>query len=381
MPEEESDKPLAFVLMPFDAEFDDVYSDLIAAPLLEAGFEVRRADSLLNQRNILADVVTGIADADLIVADVTGLNPNVMYELGLAHALGKRTVMITQTLELLPFDLQPYRANEYSLNFKEAGKIATTLREVGVAVVNADADFGNPVQDFAPEALAGGAQVQTGPRSRVTKAAAPTSGDDEDEGDRGGYANGDIGFLEGIAMVETSSERTRVASEAIGAETISIGEKFDAATARLNQIQKNLGPEKALQPSLAAMRDVAKDLEQYADTVIPMNEDLRLALAELVVGANVVARLRSINDAGDLERVQGELDALDNLTSTLVESYFSTSNFSTTIASLPQMESHLTRAARRAASVVAETATVLESAQAEIDRVRGLLQARVDGRG
>ena len=376
-----SNKPLAFVLMPFDADFDDVYSDLIAMPLAKAGFEVRRADSLLNQRNILADVVTGIADADLIVADVTGLNPNVMYELGLAHGLGKRTVMITQTLELLPFDLQPYRANEYSLNFKEAGRIAETLSEIALAVVSNNADFGNPVQDFAPSAMAGGAQVQTGPRSRT--AVKPTTADETDDNDedREVDRSKDLGFLEGLEMLEDGSRRTQLASEAIGAETVAIGEKFDAATARLDRIQKNLGPERSLQPSLAAMRDVAKDLEGFSETVEPMKSELEGALAHLVTGANVVARLRTIDDTADVGRAEEELGMLETLSTTLVESYFSTSGFSQTIASLPQMESHLTKAARRAAKVVAEVAAVLESAQSEIDRVKSLLQARLENQG
>ena len=118
-------QPLAFILMPFDADFEEVYTELIQKPLADAGFTVRRADSLLNQRNILQDVVRGIAQAELIVADVSGLNPNVMYEVGLAHAMGKRTVMITQDIDELPFDFRTYRANEYSVRFTEASKSPT----------------------------------------------------------------------------------------------------------------------------------------------------------------------------------------------------------------------------------------------------------------
>src|SRR5687768_5943245 len=99
--------------MPFDAEFEDVYEHLINASLAEVGFDFKRADSLLIQRNIHQDVNRGIADAELIIADVTGLNGNVLYELGLAHAMGKRSILLTQSIEELPFDLRPYRANEY----------------------------------------------------------------------------------------------------------------------------------------------------------------------------------------------------------------------------------------------------------------------------
>ena len=50
-------KPRAFVLMPFAEEFDNIYDYLIHAPLSEAGYDVMRADDILNQRNILKDII------------------------------------------------------------------------------------------------------------------------------------------------------------------------------------------------------------------------------------------------------------------------------------------------------------------------------------
>jgi|ERR1051325_34947 hypothetical protein len=73
-------KPRAFVLMPFAEDFKDIFDDLISVALPD--YEVVRADSRLDERNILAKIVSGIADADLIIADLTRLNANVMYELG-----------------------------------------------------------------------------------------------------------------------------------------------------------------------------------------------------------------------------------------------------------------------------------------------------------
>ena len=80
----------AFVIMPFDAELNEVYSAFLAPILSEIGYDVRRADDIASQGNILRDIVESIAGADLIVADLTGLNPNVFYELGVAHALRKK---------------------------------------------------------------------------------------------------------------------------------------------------------------------------------------------------------------------------------------------------------------------------------------------------
>lgn len=368
--------PRAFVLMPFEADFDGVYTDLIVAPLQSAGFKVSRADSLLNQRNILADVVAGIARADLIVADVTGLNPNVMYELGLAHALGKRTVMITQEISSLPFDLRPYRANEYSVNFTRAQALADLMKDIGEAVANGTADFSNPVQDFAPGALEATPQVSVAPRGpRESSSTSPSKQPDDGDGDD---RDDEVGFLDGLSLLTASTERLLAVTSSIGDRTRGIGEKFSEGSARLAQITKNLGSDRGLQPSMAVMRDTAKELDKFSDDLGPLNEELRAALAEAVAGANAVARFRADADGQDRAVVEGELASLSTLGETLVSSYVSTSDFAEKMAALPAMQSDLTRASRRAASTVAETASILEDAQAEFLRAESVLRERVE---
>jgi hypothetical protein len=140
----------AFVIMPFSKELEDFYSKIIAPTLEACEYAVERADSTLDQRNILKDIIYNIDVADLIIADITNLNPNVMYELGIAHALGKPTVMLIQDIEQAPFDLASYNLNPYSLQFNEVDKIITRLREIAVAHCNGEISFGNPVTDFAP---------------------------------------------------------------------------------------------------------------------------------------------------------------------------------------------------------------------------------------
>jgi hypothetical protein len=161
--------------MPFDAAFTDVYEQLIRTPLEAAGFLVRRADSLFNQQQILKDVVKGIADATLVIADVTGLNENVLYELGLAHALGKRTVMITQKLDDLPFDLRAYRANEYSMLFHKAGELKDLLAKVGEAVLRGKRISATPSRTLlhTPFVVLPNRQSCPWPEDQATRAATP----------------------------------------------------------------------------------------------------------------------------------------------------------------------------------------------------------------
>ena len=82
-----SENPKAFVIMPFDLEFTPIYEQLIKPHLEEAGYYVHRADSFFDQENIIRDIVRGIAEASLVIAELTIPNPNVYYELGLCHGL------------------------------------------------------------------------------------------------------------------------------------------------------------------------------------------------------------------------------------------------------------------------------------------------------
>src|SRR5208337_630714 len=103
-----SPKPSVFVLMPFKSEFDDIYQLGIVAACKEAGAYCERVDEQIYQGSILERIYVQIAKADIIIADMTGQNPNVFYETGYAHALGKAYILLTQRAEDIPFDLKHY---------------------------------------------------------------------------------------------------------------------------------------------------------------------------------------------------------------------------------------------------------------------------------
>ena len=150
MSRETEQKLRAFVLMPFDPEFDEIFKELIKPALEEAGYDVKRADSILNQQNILKDVIRGIAEADIVVADLTTLNANVFYELGISHTMQKSTVLLAQSGEDIPFDLKSYRVISYSTHFNEAHQLSQALKDIGEKGKNGKLRFGNPVADFLP---------------------------------------------------------------------------------------------------------------------------------------------------------------------------------------------------------------------------------------
>jgi len=99
-------KPFVFVLIPFGKNFDDIYKFGIKGAADDVGAYAERLDEQIFVEGMLDRIFNQISKADLIVADMTGRNPNVFYEVGYAHALGKITLLLTQNADDIPFDLK-----------------------------------------------------------------------------------------------------------------------------------------------------------------------------------------------------------------------------------------------------------------------------------
>jgi hypothetical protein len=97
---------MCFVIMPFHEPFNEYYEVIIKSAVCEAGLIPQRADEILGPGAFMEDVVNGIRSSNIIIAELTGRNANVFYELGLAHGLAKPVIMITQNKEDVPSDLK-----------------------------------------------------------------------------------------------------------------------------------------------------------------------------------------------------------------------------------------------------------------------------------
>ncbi|MBE0415013.1 MAG: hypothetical protein IBX36_00525 [Dehalococcoidia bacterium] len=105
---------LCFVLMPFAPAFDRLYEDHIKPAIQSEGFKCLKADELFSPTPITEDIWTYILKSRVILADVTGRNPNVFYELGIAHTIGKPVILIAQNSNDIPFDIAYIRCFLYS---------------------------------------------------------------------------------------------------------------------------------------------------------------------------------------------------------------------------------------------------------------------------
>jgi hypothetical protein len=111
----EVDPKLVFVLMPFNDEVTAVYESIVLPSVEEKGLTCRRANDFSSNKAIMEDIWKAICSSRLVIADLTGFNANVLYELGIAHTVGKETIMIYQKKENIkfPFDLSQIRRIEY----------------------------------------------------------------------------------------------------------------------------------------------------------------------------------------------------------------------------------------------------------------------------
>jgi hypothetical protein len=106
---------LVAVMMPLAAEFANVYA-AIQAGASRAGFGCQRADDIWESSEIIQDVFSLIYRSGVVVVDLSGLNPNVLYEMGIAHTLGKPVVPIAGSGASLTFDVAHHRILGYLPN-------------------------------------------------------------------------------------------------------------------------------------------------------------------------------------------------------------------------------------------------------------------------
>lgn len=115
-----------FVLMPFREELEPIYQ-IIKESGQRAGLRVMRADEMVSPGQITAQISEAIGRAGLIVADITSLNPNVLFEIGMASSLGKNILIISQDRERIPFDIAHHRVIFYENSIRGAERLREQL--------------------------------------------------------------------------------------------------------------------------------------------------------------------------------------------------------------------------------------------------------------
>ena len=346
---------LAFVIMPFDSALDAVYRDMIKKTLEEVGFTVERADDLVTSRNILDDIVAKLAEAEFVVADLTDLNPNVFYELGIAHALNGKVLMVTQDVSSLPFDLQSYRVLEYDTHFSRFNDARLRLKEFAASAFKGELPFGSPVSDFAKT------QGET-PQSLAVAAHAIDDMDDLDSGEEG--------QLDHLLAVFDSAEKLTNATLSIGEATEKIGAHVVDATRQLEEANAIDDPLMQTRASHAVIREVGLRMNEYARFLEEQNALYEDALATF--GTSFEAALTAQPPEDDEARAQlrEQMKPLFEWEASINTSRSSTAEFAETVRTIPRVEKYSTKAMGHTYSQLQRLIGNLDQTSATLARVR-----------
>ena len=122
-------RPRAFVVMQFTEPFDSLYAEVIRPVCEELRFDAYRADDVFRPGLILQDIIAGLVESDVIIAEITPTNANVFYELGYAHARNTPTVLLARRNGTLPFDISGHRVIFYDDSIRGKPEVETALRK------------------------------------------------------------------------------------------------------------------------------------------------------------------------------------------------------------------------------------------------------------
>ena len=145
-----------FVIMPFsdndnpsDNRWDDLFENNLKPAVEDANLGYKCVRSLNPHGNFMHDIVNHLASAEVVIAVLTEMRPNVMYELGVRNALRRRTIMITEKGSSIPTDLSNFIALHYSIETKQGREELTRVIQERLAILDSkEPASDSPVSDY-----------------------------------------------------------------------------------------------------------------------------------------------------------------------------------------------------------------------------------------
>ena len=154
-----------FIIMPFGShhkdpdgarKLDQIYNEWIK-PAVESVkipkkkneyLNCHRADKEVRPGDIITHIIEQLVDSCIVIADLTGQNPNVFYELGVRHTVRNNTILISENLDDIPFDLRGLRAIPYKYDPENMLKFKKKLKESLEAIITEQEKIDNPIRRF-----------------------------------------------------------------------------------------------------------------------------------------------------------------------------------------------------------------------------------------
>ncbi len=351
----EERKPTAFVIMPFDEGFDEIYDDFLAQTLREAGLEVSRADDIRSSQNILKDIVRSINKSSLIVADLTDSNPNVFYELGLAHALNKPIIMLTQEIEDLPFDLRSYRVIPYTTHFKEMDDARKALKDIVAGFLSGAENFGSPISDFL---------------ERPVEAISHSSTEH--------LAKSEAGLLDHLVGIEEGLEQLTNSIVSFGSETEDLTQATNTIRQRIESLKNKPGGASGRQLRPLVM-SLAQKLNGYAKFLSTENDKYGPVLVRTQASLEAFVRAQDPHLRESREELESFLAALDTSENNGQEALSNIQDMTDALQEIPHVERTFHRAQEQAVKELRRFTSNVEQTVSMIARAKEIAREILGG--
>ncbi len=292
-----------------------------------------------------------------------------------AHGLGIPTVLITQSIEELPFDLKSYRTSEYSTRFDEAQNLKQFLRDVGAEAATGGVKFASPVSDFlaqgpAAKRLASAMDRSAAKGSRGSQPIADEDGDDPGEDDA------EPGSLDLLHAYIGSAETATEVLARIGDETNQIGERISRHSERMQGVMTN--PKGgAVAQSHRIATDVSRDLNSYGEALkadLPVLE----RASDTMIDSGIKWLTLTGPDQDETEVISFRLQ-LAGMYVAIADAMTSTRDYRDSFREGRGITSQLDKAYDRVTSLLSRVIAVMEKTQSFASRGSDIAQELLEG--
>lgn len=305
----------------------------------------------------MKDILAGITESALVIADLTGANPNVYYELGLAHAFRKRVILLAQRIDELPFDLRSYRVIPYSTHFAEIAKAKAQLVTLAREALDDRIPFGSPVTDFLPGV--------TAESSRAIRHAHDATAEPRE---------GEPGILDHLVDLEEGFAKLGEIIDTTTAEMASMTEASSAAGERLTALAQANSPARTRRGVVITL---AAQLAEFAESLGHHNDEYAKTLATTRSSLESLIRGHVPSTEEEKGQLQKFLRQLDQTEETTRGQRAALGQLIETIRSTPRVERTFNRAADNAVLSLEGYAQNVDQTISMIVRARELTQNRL----
>ena len=339
----------------------EIYEGVISAACTFLGIKAVRADQISISGDITDQIFRRLYESDIVIADISGANANVMYELGLRHSLHKLTIQVADDATALPFDVKAIRTimiNRTQYGLIEARKRLTRAIEDGL---QDGSDLFAATRVW--EALRNGVSTDLTPFLGVDAAVeTPIVDDAEAEG-----------YIELIMNLSNDFSALTTSTEAIAACIVALGEETEASSRDIDSLPGDSSDKLRLTLLQKFANTLNKRGQEFLDLTGAFDRDLRALDARVTPLLELIAANESLQH---LEGVDTYLDSISSLAESAREGMSGLGSFAASVKTLGVMTKVLRGPSNLIVSGVAkmsDAAALLENWDAAADRVKMLL--------